>query len=85
MPKPFPATRKHLSADALIRTVKARFEQLADHRTDPIIALPDALLSAFALFSLKDVLVERPVPVGLRRAATGSKPQKPVWDRADPL
>jgi hypothetical protein len=54
VPPSFPKTRKHLSADALIRTVKARFEQLPDHRTDPIIPLEDALLSAFALFSLKD-------------------------------
>ena len=54
MPRSIPPTRKHLSADALIATVKARFEQLEDHRTDPIIPLEDALLSAFALFSLKD-------------------------------
>jgi hypothetical protein len=54
VPKSFPKTRKQLSADALIRTVKTRFEQIPDHRIDPLIPLEDALLSAFALFSLKD-------------------------------
>lgn len=54
MPEASPPIRKHLSADALIRTLKARFEQLPDQRTDPLIPLQDALLSAFALFSLKD-------------------------------
>lgn len=54
MTQTFPKTRKHLSADALIRTLKARFEQLEDHRTGPDIPLEDALLSALALFSLKD-------------------------------
>ena len=54
MRPPLPQTRQHLSADALHRTLKARFEQIPDQRHDPIISLPDALLSAFALFSLKD-------------------------------
>jgi hypothetical protein len=54
VPPSFPKTRKQLSADALIRTLKARLEQLPDQRTNPTIPLEDALLSAFAMFSLKD-------------------------------
>jgi hypothetical protein len=53
-----PATaqvRKHLSADALVATLRRRFETLADPRPGkPVIALADALMSAFALFALKD-------------------------------
>lgn len=48
-----PKPRKHLSADALFRLLRTDFAAIADHRpgnTD--IALPDALMSAFALFSL---------------------------------
>jgi hypothetical protein len=47
--------RKHLSADALLRCVRDRFKRIPDAR-DPkaSIALPDALMSGFALFSLKD-------------------------------
>ena len=47
--------RKHLSADALYELVKGAFGELPDHRQrKPMIPLSDALLSAFALFSLKD-------------------------------
>src|SRR6266568_2556305 len=49
-----PKGRKHLSADALFRLVQNGFDNIPDHRlTDPEIALTDALMSAFAIFSLK--------------------------------
>jgi Transposase DDE domain len=49
-----PKVRKHLCADALLRSVHDVFGQLPDHRKgDPEIPLHDALMSAFALFSLK--------------------------------
>jgi hypothetical protein len=45
--------RKHLCADALLRSVQDVFCQLPDHRKgDPEIPLHDALMSAFAMFSL---------------------------------
>ncbi len=44
---------KHLSADALIRLVHRGFASLPDHRLDDAeIAFTDALMSAFAMFSL---------------------------------
>jgi hypothetical protein len=47
--------RKGLSSDALYELVRNAFGQLPDHRHQKaIIALPDALSSAFAMFSLKD-------------------------------
>ena len=49
-----PKIRKHLSADALLGLLRKGFADLADHRSgNRDIALPDALMSAFALFSLK--------------------------------
>src|SRR5258706_10259544 len=46
--------RKHLSADALFRLVRSGFDTLPDHRSlDVEISLTDALMSAFAMFSLK--------------------------------
>src|SRR6266702_5464094 len=49
-----PKGRKHLSADALFRLVQNGFDNIPDHRlTDPEISLTDALMSAFAIFSLK--------------------------------
>src|SRR5215468_12212739 len=49
-----PPVRKHLSADALFRLVRSGFASLPDHRLDETeIALTDALMSAFAMFSLK--------------------------------
>ena len=49
-----PQGRKHLSADALFRLVHSGFASLPDYRVgDPEIALADALMSAFAMFSLK--------------------------------
>lgn len=47
--------RKHLNADALFRAVKGSFEKTPDHRQkNSQISLSDALMSAFAMFSLKD-------------------------------
>ena len=46
--------RKHLSADALFSTVHESFGKIVDHRTNATIPLADALMSAFAVFSLKD-------------------------------
>ena len=47
--------RKHLSADALIGCVHRSFQRVPDTRhTKAPISLPDALMSGFALFSLKD-------------------------------
>jgi hypothetical protein len=49
-----PHVRKHLSADALFRLVHSGFASLPDHRLDDTeISLTDALMSAFAMFSLK--------------------------------
>ena len=49
-----PKARKHLSADALCGMLRTGFAGLADHRSGkPDISLTDALMSAFALFSLK--------------------------------
>jgi hypothetical protein len=49
-----PKERKHLSADALFRLVRSGFARIPDHRpADADIALPDALMAAFAMFSLK--------------------------------
>ncbi len=49
-----PKVRKHLCADALFDLVRSAFADIADHRKgDPDISLTDALMSAFAMFSLK--------------------------------
>lgn len=49
------STHATLSADALISLIRTEFEQVPDQRADNArIALPDALMSGFALFSLKD-------------------------------
>ena len=49
-----PKGRKHLSADALFRLVRSSFTHIPDYRPgDPDISLPDALMSGFAMFSLK--------------------------------
>ena len=49
-----PKLRKHLCADALLRSVQDVFCQVPDHRPgDPESPLRDALMSAFAMFSLK--------------------------------
>lgn len=47
--------RKRLSADALHALLRAAFRDVPDHRQDTTtIPLVDALMSAFAMFSLKD-------------------------------
>src|ERR1700730_13816247 len=47
--------RKDLSADALFRLVRAGFDAVADTRSGEVaVPLADALMSAFAMFSLKD-------------------------------
>jgi hypothetical protein len=47
--------RKHLSADALVSLVRSSFEKISDPRPGkPTIPLADALMSAFAMFALKD-------------------------------
>jgi hypothetical protein len=49
-----PAGRKHLSADALFGLLRTGFADIADHRLGkPDISLTDALMAAFAMFSLK--------------------------------
>jgi hypothetical protein len=57
-----PKVRKHLSADALFGLLRTGFADIADHRPGkPDIPLMDALMSAFAMFSLKlpSLLVRR--------------------------
>ncbi len=50
--------RKHLSADALNATVRSAFENVPDWRKGkPEIAVADALMSAYAMFSLKDASI----------------------------
>jgi len=49
-----PHVRKYLSADALFHLVRSGFTSLPEHRLDDTeISLADALMSAFAMFSLK--------------------------------
>ena len=48
-----PKERKHLSADALFRLVRSGLARLPDYRPgDTEISLTEALMSAFAMFSL---------------------------------
>src|SRR6266851_5716964 len=49
-----PKGRKHLSADALFRLVRSSFATITDARGEEVeIPLTDALMTAFAMFSLK--------------------------------
>jgi hypothetical protein len=49
-----PRERKHLSADALFSVVRSGFAAIPDYRlSDTEISLTDALMAAFALFSLQ--------------------------------
>jgi hypothetical protein len=49
-----PKIRKHLSADALFGLVRNSLAHIPDYRlSEPDIALADALMAAFAMFSLK--------------------------------
>ncbi len=46
---------KHLSADALFKLVRSGFDKIPEHRSGDVkISLTDALMSGFAMFSLKD-------------------------------
>jgi hypothetical protein len=54
MAKGAPKLRQHLSADALLSKLRSGFADIAEHRSGDVnISLSDALLSAFAMFSLK--------------------------------
>jgi hypothetical protein len=47
--------RKHLNADALFMYIRREFEKIPEFRTGASeISIPEALMSAFAMFSLKD-------------------------------
>lgn len=49
-----PTVRKHLSADALLALLRTGFAHIAEPRPgNPSVSLTDALMSAFAMFSLK--------------------------------
>jgi len=54
--RPVPRARKHLSADSLIDGLRCRFELVADSRRAGSVdhSLPDCLMAAFAMFSLKE-------------------------------
>jgi len=45
--------RKHLNADALFGTIRSEFEKIPEFRPGKNISIPDVLMSAFAMFSLK--------------------------------
>ena len=50
-----PILRKHLNADALFRGIYNDFSKVSDTRQGDIaISIADALMSGFAMFSLKD-------------------------------
>jgi hypothetical protein len=47
--------RKHLNADSFIKTIREDYQKIPDHRADNVkVSLDDALMSAFAMFHLKD-------------------------------
>ena len=47
--------RNGLNADVLFSQIRSEFEKIPDHRSkNRKISLPDALMSGFAMFSLKD-------------------------------
>ncbi|MBT6500701.1 MAG: hypothetical protein HOK67_12430 [Deltaproteobacteria bacterium] len=49
------ASRKHLSADPLLKRLRKGFLSISDHREgDTVISMADALMSGFAVFSLKE-------------------------------
>jgi len=52
---PFPRVRRHLSADGLYALVRSAFSKVSDGRCSSApISMVDALMSAFAMFTLKD-------------------------------
>ena len=53
--QPKRTVRKHLNADALIELMRKDFQKIPDHRAgNSTISLDDALMSALAMFQLKD-------------------------------
>ncbi len=46
--------RKHLNADAIFKRLHKDFSEVSDCREDPDITIADALMSGFAMFSLKE-------------------------------
>jgi len=47
--------RKYLNADALLSTIRCEFDKIPDFRKGDVnISITDALMSAFAMFALKD-------------------------------
>jgi len=53
--KPKRTVRKHLNADSLIELMRKDFQKIPDHRAgNSKISLDDALVSALAMFQLKD-------------------------------
>ena len=55
MSQPKIQLRKHLHADALFTRVRSEFGKIPDQRTGDVkISVADALMSGFAMFSLKD-------------------------------
>jgi hypothetical protein len=59
--------RTHLSADALVRVVRTGFANRPDPRSgDAEISLRDALMAAFAMFSLKSPLYSPVIRNGQR-------------------
>lgn len=51
---PVKKARKDLSADSLFRLIHCRLDDIPDPRSSADLPLGDALMSAFAMFSLKD-------------------------------
>lgn len=51
-----PSVRNYLSADAMVALLRASFAKIADPRpgNNTVITLTDALMSAYAMFALKD-------------------------------
>lgn len=45
--------RKYLSVPGLLKTIRNKFENIPDHRINPKISIPNALMSGLAVFSLK--------------------------------
>jgi hypothetical protein len=69
--RPKRAVRKFLNADAMIQLVRDDFRKIPDHRAgNAKISLDDALMSALAMFQLKD-------PSLLALCLSG----KPVWKK----
>ncbi len=55
MSQPKIVLRKQLQADALFKTIRSEFDKIPDQRSGDVrISVADALMSGFAMFSLKD-------------------------------